>query len=158
MRKTDFGESAAPPARRHSASLRRAAAVLVALAALAATSCKKPRDIAPVYGKVTFNNTPVTEGLVIFQSTEDGVLTSAAAKIQSDGSYRVKVMEGDGLYLGNYEIRLSPPVVAELEMTKTPPKAPTTANIPERYRSFNSSGLKLTIKTGDNQFDIAMKP
>jgi hypothetical protein len=121
------------------------------LALWACGACKKPRDIAPVFGKITFRGEPVAEGLVIFQDKEQ-------AKIASDGTYRVKVMEGDGLYFGDYEIRVSPPVVDQLEMSKTPPKEKPYANIPARYRNFQSSGLRLSVGSGDNPFDIDMKP
>jgi hypothetical protein len=115
------------------------------LALWACGACKKPRDIAPVFGKITFRGEPVAEGLVIFQDKEQAVL--ASAKIASDGTYRVKVMEGDGLYFGD-----------QLEMSKTPPKEKPYANIPARYRNFQSSGLRLSVGSGDNPFDIDMKP
>ena len=128
----------------------------VAAALLACGACSKPRDIAPVHGKVTFRGEPVTEGLVVFEDKELPAL--ASAKILPDGTYRVKVMEGDGLYLGDYAIRVVPPVVDQLEMSKTPAKQKLYPNIPARYRDFQSSQLRLKVGEGDNPFDIDMKP
>jgi hypothetical protein len=131
--------------------------ILAAAAALLACgACSKPRDIAAVHGKVTFRGEPLTEGLVIFEDKELQALVSA--KILPDGTYRVKVMEGDGLYLGNYTIRVMPPILDQLEMSKTPPKQKLYPNIPARYRSAPSSGLRLIVGAGDNPFDIDMKP
>ena len=39
-----------------------------------------------------------------------------------------------------------------------PPPKPACHDIPEKYRSPSTSGLTLTIKPGNNPFDVDMQP
>ena len=116
-----------------------------------------------VVGKVTFQGQAVPEGIVVFNNDEKAVHTNA--KLKSDGNYEIITAKGAGLPIGTYRIAVRPPsprpaplptsvaaAKSEPEETKQYP------NIPQKYRDPKTSGLTLTVKEGENSFDIAMQP
>jgi len=108
-----------------------------------------------VSGKVTFQGQPVSEGIVVFRHAEMGV--HITAELQSDGSYRVVSAKGMGLPLGTFHVCVCPPPIhVATAVGGPPPKIKQYSNIPQKYRDVKTSGLTLTVKQGDNSFDIAM--
>ncbi len=132
-----------------------------------------------VTGKVTYNNKAVGGGQVQFVRADDKkkVYTSS---ITPDGSYQIL-----GITPGEYKVTVEGPNIPavkmgmKLEMTKAPKgldnmndpsgqfqsgTAPqitrnlANLNLPMRYRSPDNSGLKYTVKAGDdNTYDIPLK-
>jgi hypothetical protein len=120
-----------------------AAALLVALAGCGGGQC-------PVRGKVIFDDgSPVTGGLVVFESKDAQPAVTARGAIQADGSYALGTHKADdGVPPGVYRVLLSPPAPAEL--TRRKPKPP----FDERYLDFRTSGLECEVHAGTNEFPI----
>jgi len=113
-----------------------------------------------VAGRVTVAGQPLTQGAVVFQEATSGVAINAA--LQSDGAYRVKTFQGDGLAPGDYKVTIKPqtsftghpPVVVPANQEKKPAHSP----IPTKYQSEATSGLRVTVKEGDNPpFDFDLR-
>lgn len=110
-----------------------------------------------VSGKVTFRGEPVAQGLVLFAEREKNLYFTA--KLDQEGTYRVKTAEGEGLPVGSYEVTVNPPVLdaPPIGSTMRPAQVPRFPNIPLKYRVATSSGLKLEVKEGENPFNIEMQ-
>ncbi len=131
------------------------AGTLLVVACLA--GCGSGEKMGRVFGKVTFQNQPVPEGVISFSNAEKGVYMTA--KLNPDGTYEVVMAQGRGLPLGTYQVAINPPLVdAPLGPALEPPKLQPYPNIPERYRKPEQSGLTLTVQEGDNPFNVDMQP
>jgi hypothetical protein len=122
---------------------------LVALA-LAATSCAKRDQLsgAEATGMVTLDGRPFTAGNVVFV----GSAGSTIAEIQSDGTYRAT-----NVPLGQVRVLLAPSAPASVPSGNARAgSSPKPQPAPNRYRSAVTSGLSLTVSSGDNPYDIAM--
>ena len=122
--------------------------------------CGEPKTdrgtLGALTGTVSFKGEPITEGVVHFSHTSKGY--GATAPIGENGMYEVKSEMG-GLPVGEYKVSVVPPMVLKDFGPNTPksevPKE--VDNIPTKYRSPSTSGLTVTIKEGENNFDISMK-
>lgn len=132
--------------------------VVVLLLAVLPAGCRRGEVLGRVYGKVTFQGKPVTEGVVLFDNWEKGV--HMTAELDGQGAYEVEMAKGFGLPLGQYEVSVNPPLAdtPPVGPILTPPKFREFPNIPKKYRDPKTSGLVLTVKEGDNPFDIDMRP
>jgi|GEM_PF-620984 len=113
-----------------------------------------PRGIArgDITGEVTFEGAPVTEGSVNFFSDKTGI--AAGAKLDEKGSFTIP----DGIEVGSYIISITPPYEEEeppglSTEEKTKKEYP---DIPAKYRSGETSGLKAEVKNGENHFEFKM--
>ena len=118
------------------------------LASLVITGCGGGDGPYPVDGKVVFKDgKPATElaGYTVDFELDSGKKFSASGFVNADGSFTVATLKpGDGAMLGNHRVALSPPGPDD-ERPRPPPA------IPDRYRSFQTSGLKAEIKAQRNQ-------
>jgi hypothetical protein len=131
--------------------------VLVGLASLALVGCGSHADRGRIFGKITFQGQPVSEGIVLLCEASKGVNMSAA--IKPDGSYEIITMEGEGLPTGTYRVSVCPPPeIPYMGPPGTQPKPKLYPNIPKKYRRYETADLSLTVKQGKNPFDIDMKP
>jgi hypothetical protein len=129
----------------------------ILLAALVSAGCGRGPVLGRVSGKVTFQGQPVPEGIVLFRNKEKAVYMTA--NLKPDGTYEVRRAEGKGLPPGGYEVMIQPPMEdAPMGPALEPPKLKPYPNIPAKYRSYESSGLTLTVKEGDNVLDVEMRP
>jgi hypothetical protein len=135
----------------------RIAAVVFVLSAFCLPGCgQKGPKLCPVSGHVAFQGRPVSAGAVCFSNPSAGI--DILAELRPDGAYSVRMANGIGLPEGTYSVSVVPPRVKLPVGTMTPPPAPKVPDIPERYRDASISGLSLTVKPGDNRFDINMEP
>lgn len=109
--------------------------------------------IATVSGKVTFDGTAVSEGVVNF----NGVGFGAQATLGSDGTYELTSQYGSGIPLGSYKISIEPPPPETKPDTAELVDAGDFENIPKKYRSPETSGFTAEVKEGSNTFDFDMK-
>ena len=106
-----------------------------------------------VRGKVTFpDGTPLTEGMVVFESKGDAQPVMARGEIQSDGSYELgTVQPRDGVALGTYRVLVAP---------KADPNAvdkrQTTLPFDARFMDFATSDLVFEVKAQANDFPITV--
>ena len=144
----------------HTISERFLVGILIAaltLSGLSLTGCGRQGDIfGRVHGKVTFQGTALCEGLVKFKDPQKGIYMTA--KLGPDGSYAVEMAQGSGLPVGTYLVSVGPPhYLIPLGREAAPSPTPETfPDIPEKYRRCETSGLTVTVKEGDNRFDIDM--
>jgi hypothetical protein len=133
------------------------AVLLMAVFGFALSGCGSGEVRGRISGKVTFQGQPLSEGLVFFGNDDKGIHMSGDVK--PDGTYEIITAKGAGLPLGTYHVRVRPPLEPlPTGVMRVAPKPKKYANIPEKYREFETSGLTLTVKDGDNPFDISMKP
>jgi hypothetical protein len=108
-----------------------------------------------VVGKVTFQGKVVSEGQVIFSNQNKGI--HITTELKPEGSYEVRMAKGVGLPIGTYSVCVCPPPLVPKGVFD-PMTVEPYSNIPEKYRDASTSGLTLTVKEGENPFDIAMQP
>jgi hypothetical protein len=108
-------------------------------------------DAAPVStitGSVTLDGKPVTVGVVQFINEELGV--GANAYLDDDGRYHI-----DTPFLtGRYGAAILPPPPPDPIMGGPPPKGPFI--LPEKFASFETSGLSADLVEGRNTIDFAL--
>jgi hypothetical protein len=108
-----------------------------------------------VRGKVTFQETPVTEGTVTFLNPNEG--GAAEGEIKADGTYKLI----GRLPVGEYVVVISPLMqIVDTDPGKSPP-APVekpAANIPKQYRQQGTTPLRASVKEGKNELNFDMKP
>jgi hypothetical protein len=123
---------------------------IVAIGSLlfAAVGCG-PR-LHPVRGTVTYDDgKPVTEGLVVFESSDQEPASMARGEIRADGSYELGTYRpGDGAKAGKYRVLVAPKSDPNaVDKPKPPPFDP-------RFADFSTSGLEVEVKAGTNEFPI----
>jgi len=112
-------------------------------------------EMAKVYGKVTYQGKPVTQGTVTFQATSPAGRNATGA-IDSQGNYTLQTeTPGDGALLGDYLVTIfahEEPVLDYIPKKPIPPKL----LVPAKYEKSETSGLKATIHSGSNpvNFDL----
>jgi hypothetical protein len=131
--------------------------IFILVAAL--LGCSGREVLGPVSGVVTIEGQPVPRATVIFDNDQLGVHMLAEADEQ--GRYTVKMANGDGLPLGNYDVRVCPPIQDHpLGPIKAPPPGddndPYLQTIPKRYRDRKTSDLKLKVNAETNNLDVNM--
>jgi hypothetical protein len=139
---------------RNDSRSRRVILVLL-LFALGFSGCNAAKNIHPVVGRVSYQSKPVAEGMVRFSNPQAGI--DVLAKLQPDGAYSVRMANGNGLPEGTYAVAVVPPHVDSPVGAMTPTPQPQCPDIPQKYQGPSTSGLTLTVKPGDNSFDIDMQ-
>jgi hypothetical protein len=124
-----------------------------------------------VTGKVTFANKPVTSGSVLILASDKLTYTS---QLDENGAYKItNVPPGDAKVV----VSSPNPAITAAGQGKSPHKDPlnrfktgplpkngpavapptTWFRIPAHYAEFETSGLRLTVLSGDNTFDIPLE-
>jgi hypothetical protein len=113
-------------------------------------------------GMVSHRGRPLAGALVNFAiqipdaKRPDVVHThQAVAFTGPDGNFRLRTFrEGDGAVAGTHRVRIAIPVATE--PTEPPRRAPASV-IPQRYASFDSSGLTAEVNpAGPNRFEFTL--
>ena len=121
--------------------------LLVGVSALA--GCSAGSDATAVSGKITVNGTPLSRGVINFQLAGRRPLGGG---IGSDGSYSVELPPGE------YQVRIdAPPELPPGYKEGDPLPKLGPRHVPEKYASFNSSGLTATVTDERSQtinFDL----
>jgi hypothetical protein len=134
--------------------------VVLLLLALLCGCGPAPEKPYPVRGKVTFQGKPVASGMVRFSNTQAGI--DVVIDVH-DGVYAVAVTQTPGLPEGTYQVAILPPRWARPltppgQAIAKPAQPPVYLDIPTKYHQPSTSGLTLTVKPGDNTFDVDMQP
>ena len=98
-------------------------------------------------GIVTFNGKPVPKAQVVFFAP--GV--SRGAITGEDGRFEVKAGTGNGLPAGEYEVSVRPAPGGDLEVINF-----DRPDIPKKYWSKETSGLKESIVDGKNELKLEL--
>ncbi len=109
-----------------------------------------PKEDASITGKVTYKGTPVTDARISFENPDVGAFGTEF----KDGSYSIP--KGSS---GEFTVTITA-VIPPMTMTAAPggktPKVEKRTDIPKKYTEATKSGLKATLKSGDNTFDVDM--
>jgi hypothetical protein len=137
---------------------------------LATTGCG--RGTATVSGRVTYKGRPLPSGTVTIYDADSSVRTG---QIAPDGTYVItEIATGSAAIT----VATTPPLPARelLHITKPPPdptnppkvsqvkasgRSETAGRyvpIPARYRKLGESGLRYTVRRGNQTFDIDLQP
>lgn len=115
---------------------------LAAAGMLGVTGCAKPGPaVVEVHGKVTYNGTPVTTGVVKFvpSSLEGELIRPAAGSIAADGTYSMQAFPSrNGSRPGDYD-------VAVVAFTGSFMDGTAKYIIPKRFADPKTSGLKASV-------------
>src|SRR5260370_39369566 len=106
----------------------------------------------PARGTVTYpDGSPVTEGLVVFESKDQEKTTTARGEIRSDGSFELGTFKpGDGARPGKYCVLVAPKF--DPNAVDRPSKKPTFHS---RYGEFKTAELAFDVTAaGPNEFPI----
>ena len=154
---SSVNNAAAPLGGRRPARIDVALLARVLLPCVLVTGCGSNEAIGPVSGTVTFQGTPVREGLIVFTNETRGI--TITARLGEDGSYQAETAGGKGLPVGDYQVTIVPPIPkTTTSWPATPPKPPSYDNIPSRYRDPRTSGLTVEVTTAGTAFPVDMKP
>lgn len=135
---------------------RRLWAVVWLCGGLLLTGCQSGEELGRISGKVSFAGKPLSRGLVMFANQEKGIYMTAP--ITQEGTYRVEMAKGSGLPLGDYQVAVAPPLLDHpIGPILNPPKVEDEPDFPPRYRTYDTSPLKVTIQRGDNEFNIDLQ-
>lgn len=114
--------------------------VCVSVAFASAKEDKKGEDVS---GTITFNGKPLPFGTVTFVS-KDGKQKIATA-IADDGTYKAVLPKGE------YSVGIADPVA------KKDDKEPKTLPIPAKYKSPDTSSLRIDVTGGKQSVNIALQ-
>lgn len=135
---------------------RHLSAILLLVLATLSIGCSPEEELGRISGTVTHLGKPLSRGLVMFANRQKGVYMTAP--IQPDGSYEVKMAKGAGLPLGDYDVAVAPPVIDHpIGPILNPPKLEDEPDFPAKYRTWDTSPLKVTIVSGENQLAIELE-
>jgi len=127
----------------------------LALVFVAFIGCNRGEPLGKVFGTVTSSGEPLPAGSVVFSNSERGI--HIMARLSGDGNYRLQTAKGIGLPLGDYQVSVCPPIAEPVMPGAPQAAAPPRVRIPEKFKRPETSGLKLTVREGENRFDISMK-
>ncbi|MBN2578924.1 MAG: hypothetical protein JXB10_08030 [Pirellulales bacterium] len=107
-----------------------------------------------ITGTVTLDGKPLHIGTVTLYPVQSGPL--AYGSIQSDGTYKIVTGGTKGLNSGEYKVGvLAIDTPVGTHQGKGPPPLGKILT-PQRYRDPETSGLKITVTSGSNRYDIAL--
>jgi hypothetical protein len=134
-----------------------------------ATGCGGPGGPqGKVHGKATYQGKPINGGSTVSFLSESG--GAAAGKVEADGSYQLRSMNGDNIPAGKYKVLISPPALPDrtpeeamkasmpAEIGKNSVKGPVAdPTIPDQYRAITTTPLSYEVKQGDNEINLELK-
>ena len=120
---------------------------------VAAGGCGERLSMAPVEGKVLYHGQPLEFGSVMFQADQGA---PARGQIAADGTFRLAIHGvGDGAVIGTNRVRIT---CTEKQRSGAPRPDATQepgvgkSLIPKKYSSFNTSGLRVEVKSVNEPF------
>jgi hypothetical protein len=145
---------AARDAVRNCRLLQRPALLLLAVCLATAVGCGGKFD-ARVSGTVTLDGDTLERGTVVFNPTSSG--PSAYGRIESDGTYTLKVGADPTLPPGDYIVTVAANEPSAPPTTPGAPPIPGPPITPAKYRNKQTSDLKKTVEKGKNTIDLELK-
>ena len=143
--------------------------VLCLAFSIAAAGCGVEREAKPtdpqasISGTITYNGENVTpDSSIVFFCKEKSA--TAAGQVDSLGKFTLRPGVGSiGIPAGRYQVMVrapdppAPPVGSEEYknfMSGTTKKPEPAKDIPTQFGAFDTSGLSVEVKTGENNFDF----
>jgi hypothetical protein len=131
------------PGRMPGPTSRRCMVIVIAL--VVCIGCGQDRErLYPVSGRVAFaDGTPLTQGMVVFDSVAENAAVGARGVIGSDGAFRMGTRgDGDGVPAGRYRVAIAIPA----RNGDTGAVNASGPAIAPRFAAFESSGLEFTVE------------
>jgi hypothetical protein len=127
---------------------------------LSASGCWQP-TMAKVSGTVTWQGKPVSDAIVQFVHKNR---PGAAGRTDAAGRFSLTTLKpGDGAYFGSFRVAIEPfvpgldPDPPAAPPRTPPPPLPSRKDIPQVYRSPETSPLSVEVVQGfANQFDFEL--
>jgi hypothetical protein len=131
------------------------------LVSLLAAGCGSSPSIGTVSGRVTLDDTPVSDATIAFEDAKSGV--SVNASLAGDGTFTIRTHDKAGLPPGEYRVAVRPGTFSTGDAPLVAPPMPMAAKtpIPAKYHSSATSGLTATVKAGANppyEFPLKSEP
>jgi hypothetical protein len=105
-------------------------------------------ELGTVKGTVTLDGAKVTGGRVLFFNVSG---YSAEAPISPEGTYEAQTAVGEtSVFINHREPDIMPPG------GRTGMPMPGKNLVPDKYSHSDTSGLKLTVQSGTNEYDVVM--
>jgi len=103
----------------------------------------------PVKGQVLLSDgKPLTSGQVVFVSNQD---VAFFGKVESDGRFSIKTGAGEGAPEGEYTVRIEPDL--QPGTAGRAKRGAASLPFPAKYANDTTSGLKVTVKPGENNLE-----
>jgi len=116
---------------------------------LTVTRPEEGRGLYPVRGIVTLeDDTPVTQGAVVFEHIAKGDQLTARGLLQADGSYQLGPNKF-GIPVGKYRVRINP-------LRSGVPGEKQAPSFDSKYTKFETSGLEYEVKAEPNEIPIKL--
>lgn len=105
-----------------------------------------------VTGKVTFQGSPIEQGMITFEDAAKGYAESS--ELGPGGSYALKAPEG------SYKVYIEPPIIVVEDTAESPggEEEMQVDNIPPQYRNSVDSPLTATVAGEVTVQDFDLKP
>lgn len=105
-----------------------------------------------VSGKVTFQGSPIEEGIITFEDAKKGYAESS--ELGPGGTYKLNAPDG------NYTVYVEPPIVVIEDTADTPggEEEKQVDNIPVQYRNSVESPLKAVVAGDGTVQDFDLQP
>jgi len=138
--------------------------IVLLLACFSLPGCSKSGipGLVPVHGTVFFEGAPLEEATIAFKPAEgtEGA-RMAIAKTDEQGKFQLMTLNpGDGIKPGTYTVTVTK-IIVDVEKAKRVPEheaQPVIHLVPERYTSYQTSGIELTIgPKGDKNIEIRLE-
>ncbi|MSR50982.1 MAG: hypothetical protein EXS07_13165 [Gemmataceae bacterium] len=124
--------------------------VLFILVGLALPGCAYPEE-GIIKGNITFKGSPVTNGDVCLQNVSKGI--GLMIPITLEGKFQSIT----AVPIGEYEISVTPAMGPPPDINGKA-KAPMQKSfLPEKYKSFSTSGLSITVAKGLNEVSLKLE-
>lgn len=117
-----------------------------------------------VSGVVTYEGQPIPEKCVVaFINKQTGIIGTGT--VGPSGQYKLVMRDGEKILAGSYRVTVTPPVVVntlsddeimKLSAEGKLPQPPIVKEVPDRYRSPESTPLTNEVVAGDNKIDIKL--
>ena len=146
------------------------------VALLIAVGCGGGPKVSPVSGKVTMDGAALSGATITFSPVKGGTGSAAVGTVDSSGAYKVTDMKstnvGSGAVVGDYNVGIvwfkpeandtsrSSGASSAGAMTADKVSASTAGGpklaLPAAYQNPETSGLKASVKSGENMFDFPL--
>jgi hypothetical protein len=114
------------------------------------------RPTHPVSGTITYKGQPVPQAYVVFQwaDAKEPRRPRADAFTRADGTFTMSTYAADdGAPAGEYTV-----TVVQRRPLYDEAGKPGPNQLPEKYARAETSGLKVTVKSGQNTFNFDLAP
>jgi hypothetical protein len=126
--------------------------LIMALLAPALSGCSNSKTV-PVNGQVKFKDgsdiSVLARYTVSLESEAEKV--SGAGEVAADGKFKITTYTlDDGAIPGRHRVAITPP-------DPLPDGPPPKMHVPQRYRSFETSGLTIDVKPGQKNVELELE-